>query len=442
MRIRKQPPTQLDINSINTNINNINGRSSDVLRVTAVNSESKLLVPGQKQSRNSQNVYLEGANGDIDTLIYNNNTSTLSSSSSSSSKKGETGYGVNWLNKLRTAKGFPSVLVDQPELGIERFLGCNQPEEEEEKEKEEKQGENRGNNIDAGRNRTVPAIYGNRIIINDNAEQQLLSCVKPNRGVDVTINTASTSENIRYREVEELPGSSRNGCYQDLSSNKEDNNDHENTAAIQFYSTMFAELFCIEPCTSSKNGKLHRKAAHPHCHRHHRKQENPKNFSANGLVECEEIGSYKEDTLHILRCGESANVDILPVSQDMSFHQNALLYEGRMIIPKSPNHDPSEASICKNDGVDADNAGGDGQSGVSLGNEIFVIDTSLSGWKVEKLLTRKGNSWKIKDKRLSYNRDNLECSMMVQKKKKRKHGSCALYSCSLGEKNSVKVHNV
>ena len=183
---------------------------------------------------------------------------------------------------------------------------------------------------------------------------------------------------------------------------------------------MFAELFCIEPCTSSKNGKLHRKAAHPHCHRHHRKQENPKNFSANGLVECEEIGSYKEDTLHILRCGESANVDILPVSQDMSFHQNALLYEGRMIIPKSPNHDPSEASICKNDGVDADNAGGDGQSGVSLGNEIFVIDTSLSGWKVEKLLTRKGNSWKIKDKRLSYNRDNLECSMMVQKKKKRK----------------------
>lgn len=52
-------------------------------------------------------------------------------------------------------------------------------------------------------------------------------------------------------------------------------------------------------------------------------------------------------------------------------------------------------------------------------NEIFVIDTSLQGWKVEKIVLRKGSSWKVKDKCMEAGLGNSKSTMNVSRSKKR-----------------------
>ncbi|KAL2542371.1 hypothetical protein Adt_03349 [Abeliophyllum distichum] len=75
---------------------------------------------------------------------------------------------------------------------------------------------------------------------------------------------------------------------------------------------------------------------------------------------------------------------------------------------------------------------GDGNKGNLLGfsqTEVTVIDTSYKSWKFEKLLYRKKNVWKVRDKK--------GASVNVGNKRKRKTGTSHLEEGGVGEKQKV-----
>ncbi|KAI5061070.1 hypothetical protein GOP47_0023575 [Adiantum capillus-veneris] len=166
------------------------------------------------------------------------------------------------------------------------------------------------------------------------------------------------------------------------------------TALSQLYFNMFADLFCMESCGTNSLIQADAK-------RRQRKQEKPKVCStfadldppsAAGpsmqLQTCE-FDTYPTDAIASVNPTGESEVAAQPKTDVPSSSPEVQGAEPTLSqLKKAPNN-VSTAELKKKRNVDLD--------GVSK-NDLFIIDTSLPGWRTEKLIFRKGNGWRIRSK--------------------------------------------
>eukprot|EP00250_Pteridium_aquilinum_P003591 c13899_g1_i1 orf=348-2726(+) len=347
---------------------------------------------------------------------------------------------VNWLDRLRAAKGFPA----DPDLSIEQFLllsacsseetqscyleqddvaclkeeridglvmaeaGCGGTDDKQERVAETfsrrtndipnttfpRQALSYCSNDVAGAEACGSRSLGKRPTL---ASAAGINIAKPNSSSFPSLNTDKQSRN---------PGICSSLC--------QDSNTE--AALSQLYFNMFADLFCMDSC--SLNSLLPADAK-----KHQRKQEKPKVCSTFAdpdppcaVVTSSQLQTFEFDTqpAHALDSGN-------PTSQ------SEVAVEAKMDIPSSsPEVEGTENTLVqqkktlnKKVSTDVSKKKSDMELEGSFRNELFIIDTSFPGWRTQKLFIRKGNGCRIRDKGGSVPAGGASSECTVKESKKR-----------------------
>ncbi|MCO5590849.1 hypothetical protein L7F22_044824 [Adiantum nelumboides] len=188
------------------------------------------------------------------------------------------------------------------------------------------------------------------------------------------------------------------------------------TALSQLYFNMFADLFCME--SSGTNLLLQTDAK-----RRQRKQEKPKVCStfadlhlaptAGPSLQLQNSGfdTYPPPAISLGNPTAQSEVAAQPKADVPNSSPEVQGVEATLgQLRKAPNKVPT-AGFKKRKDVDLD--------GVPK-NDLFIIDTSLPGWRTEKLIFRKGNGWRIRSKGATLPAKGASMASMVTDTKKQK----------------------
>ncbi|PHT53564.1 hypothetical protein CQW23_08026 [Capsicum baccatum] len=141
------------------------------------------------------------------------------------------------------------------------------------------------------------------------------------------------------------------------------NNTGDKEEMCNVVTNVLSDLFCMGE--SVKFSKVNGKKAS-------RKQKNPKYFASSGINSNAEGGKRKEEAASVEKCPvgvkDSSQVKVLEQSDDLNLVEEE--------------EDKSQDNLM----------------GFSR-TEVTVIDTSFAPWKFEKLLFRKKNVWKVRDRK-------------------------------------------
>lgn len=358
---------------------------------------------------------------------------------------------VNWLNRLRVAKGFP---VD-PDLSIEEFLTSRRfsSEKTEGFRSEQDDVSTKQARVDMVQDGYGGADdrRGGRVTETSSCQtlgfdipNALLCCpaTSCNNGAaeaDSGHSHSSVTEATRGKQSRLSSGAGNNTAEKNLSSSPYQAEDEalrkpgnctdspytdspcqDATSAVeisQLYFNMFADLFCMDTCSLSS---LESAGA---MKKHHRKQEKPKICStfADPEPPCAILTSLQLQTVEF-----DTNLRHKLDSGNPTSQSEVAAEEKMDIQSSSPEIEVTESTLfqqkktLKKKSADSSKRKDDTESEISSRNEIFVIDTSMQGWRVEKVIIRRGNSWKIKDKGNTVpGKSNPESMVKLSKKRAR-----------------------
>lgn len=343
---------------------------------------------------------------------------------------------VNWLDRLRAAKGFP---VDS-HPHIEEFLSsracspeetqCYHLEQDDVTCLKHKNVAMVEDGVDDMRDRVAETFSCETLdsnILNTALPPQALSC---NNGSARAESRHSRSHSQSLGKQKSLASAESNiaGPKATLSPNLnkgarsrspgirssfcQDSN--AEASLSQLYFNMFADLFCMDTCSANSLLPADEK-------KRQRKQEKPKVCSTFADLDppCAVVTSSQIQTC------EFDTQASCPLDSGNPTSQSEVVAVVKMDMPSpSPEVDGLEKTLVQQKktinkvSTDASKKKDDMELEKGPMNELFVIDTSFPGWKAKKFIIRKGNGWRIRDKGVSapVKGSSTECTVKEMKK--------------------------
>ncbi|KAL1225628.1 hypothetical protein V5N11_008126 [Cardamine amara subsp. amara] len=139
-------------------------------------------------------------------------------------------------------------------------------------------------------------------------------------------------------------------------------------------------------------------------------------------------------------CSVETPNNVLPLLNQKSDETNCLpnVREFAMSSRSSYNKKPAAAprrDVAEGDGVDEEEEKGEKDLVGFSRSEVTVIDTSFKIWKSEKLVFRRRNVWKVRDKKGNSRVVSSKTKQMKMKKKKKKKRKCEVGDDEIARKS-------